>query len=74
MGWPVWWSDGKGGARGEAVAGAMENDTNTEQSQWAQLSAAALLAMLPVILLGVIAQKHIVKGLTAGAVKGAARR
>jgi multiple sugar transport system permease protein len=38
------------------------------------LSAAALIAMLPVILLGVAAQKHIVKGLTLGAVKGAARR
>jgi ABC-type glycerol-3-phosphate transport system permease component len=30
--------------------------------------------MLPVILLGIFAQKHIVKGLTVGAVKGGGRR
>jgi ABC-type maltose transport system permease subunit len=30
--------------------------------------------MLPVILLGLVAQKHIVKGLTVGAVKGGGRR
>ena len=63
-----------GGATVKPVTVAMYNYINTEQTQWAQLSAAALLAMLPVILLGVIAQKHIVKGLTAGAVKGAGRR
>jgi ABC-type maltose transport system permease subunit len=30
--------------------------------------------MLPVIVLGVVAQKNIVKGLTVGAVKGGGRR
>ena len=34
----------------------------------------SLIAMLPVIVLGIVAQKHIVKGLTAGAVKGSGRR
>lgn len=63
-----------GGVTVRPVTVAMYNYINTEQTQWAQLSAAALLAMLPVIVLGVIAQKHIVKGLTAGAVKGAGRR
>ena len=63
-----------GGASVKPVTVAMYNYINTEQTQWAQLSAAALLAMLPVIVLGVLAQKHIVKGLTAGAVKGAGRR
>ena len=63
-----------GGANVKPVTVAMYNYINTEQTQWAQLSAAALLAMLPVIVLGVLAQKHIVKGLTAGAVKGAGRR
>jgi multiple sugar transport system permease protein/sorbitol/mannitol transport system permease protein len=33
-----------------------------------------MIAMAPVMLLGLIAQKHIVKGLTVGAVKGGGRR
>ena len=37
-------------------------------------AAVSVLAMLPVIVLGVVAQKHIVKGLTVGAVKGGGRR
>jgi len=63
-----------GGANVKLVTVAIYNYINTEQTQWAQLSAAALLAMLPVIVLGLLAQKHIVKGLTAGAVKGSGRR
>jgi multiple sugar transport system permease protein len=63
-----------GGANVKPVTVAMYNYINTEQTQWAQLSAAALLAMLPVIVLGILAQRHIVKGLTAGAVKGSGRR
>jgi ABC-type glycerol-3-phosphate transport system permease component len=63
-----------GGANVKLVTVAMYNYINTEQTQWAQLSAAALLAMLPVIVLGLLAQKHIVKGLTAGAVKGSGRQ
>lgn len=63
-----------GGATVKPVTVAMYNYINTEQTQWAQLSAAALVAMLPVIVLGILAQKHIVSGLSAGAVKGAGRR
>ncbi|MFN0160976.1 MAG: carbohydrate ABC transporter permease [Burkholderiales bacterium] len=63
-----------GGATVKPVTVAMYNYINTEQTQWAQLSAAALVAMLPVILLGILAQKHIVSGLSAGAVKGVGRR
>jgi len=63
-----------GGARVKTVTVSMYNYINTEQTQWAQLAAAALIAMLPVIVLGLAAQKHIVHGLTAGAVKGVGRR
>jgi multiple sugar transport system permease protein len=63
-----------GGANVKLVTVAMYNYINTEQTQWAQLSAAALIAMLPVIVLGLLAQRHIVKGLTAGAVKGSGRQ
>ena len=63
-----------GGATVKPVTVSMYNYINTEQTQWAQLAAAALMAMLPVIVLGILAQKHIVAGLTAGAVKGVGRR
>ena len=63
-----------GGATVKPVTVAMYNYINTEQTQWAQLSAAALVAMLPVIILGIVAQKHIVNGLSAGAIKGVGRR
>jgi sorbitol/mannitol transport system permease protein len=36
---------------------------------WAQLSAAATLASLPVILAGWVAQKQLVRGLSMGAIK-----
>lgn len=63
-----------GGSKVRPVTVSMYNYINTEQTQWAQLAAAALMAMLPVIVLGLVAQKHIVNGLTAGAVKGVGRR
>ncbi len=53
---------------------AMFNFVSVEQTLWTKLAAVSVLAMLPVIVLGVIAQKHIVKGLTVGAVKGGGRR
>jgi len=63
-----------GGNRVRPVTVAMFNFISVEQTQWARLAAAAMLAMAPVILLGLIAQRHIVKGLTVGAVKGGGRR
>ena len=53
---------------------AMFNFVSVEQTLWTKLAAVSVLAMLPVILLGIVAQKHIVKGLTVGAVKGGGRR
>jgi multiple sugar transport system permease protein len=53
---------------------AMFNFVSVEQTLWAKLAAVSVLAMVPVIALGVVAQKHIVKGLTVGAVKGGGRR
>ena len=55
------------------VTVAMFNFVSVEQTLWAKLAAGAMLAMAPVILLGLIAQRHIVKGLTVGAVKGGGR-
>jgi multiple sugar transport system permease protein len=53
---------------------AMFNFVSVEQTLWAKLAAVSVLAMLPVIVVGLVAQKSIVKGLTVGAVKGGGRR
>ena len=63
-----------GGNRVRTVTVAMFNFISVEQTQWARLAAGAMIAMLPVILIGLFAQRHIVKGLTVGAVKGGGRR
>jgi multiple sugar transport system permease protein/sorbitol/mannitol transport system permease protein len=63
-----------GGNTVRTVTVAMFNFISLEQTQWARLAAAAMVGMAPVIALGLIAQKHIVKGLTLGAVKGGGRR
>jgi len=62
-----------GGNRVRPVTVAMFNFISVEQTLWSKLAAGAMLAMAPVILLGLIAQRHIVKGLTVGAVKGGGR-
>jgi multiple sugar transport system permease protein len=41
-----------------------------DQLSWGPLAAAALIVTFPVLLLTVLAQRQIVAGLTAGAVKG----
>jgi multiple sugar transport system permease protein len=40
------------------------------QAQWADMMAASLLVSLPLVLAFIVFQRHIVSGLTAGAVKG----
>jgi multiple sugar transport system permease protein len=63
-----------GGNNVRPVTVAMFNFISLEQTQWARLAAAAMAGRAPVIVLGLIAQRHIVKGLTVGAVKGGGRR
>lgn len=63
-----------GGNDVRPVTVAMFNFISVEQTQWARLAAAAMVAMAPVIVIGLFAQRHIVKGLTVGAVKGGGRR
>jgi len=63
-----------GGNRVRPVTVAMFNFISVEQTQWARVAAGAMLAMAPVIVIGLAAQRHIVKGLTVGAVKGGGRR
>jgi multiple sugar transport system permease protein len=63
-----------GGNDVRPVTVAMYNFVSVEQTLWAKLSAAALVAMLPMIIIGLAAQRQIVKGLTVGAVKGGGRQ
>jgi ABC-type glycerol-3-phosphate transport system permease component len=63
-----------GGNKVRPVTVAMFNFISVEQTQWARLAAGAMVAMAPVIVIGLAAQRHIVKGLTVGAVKGGGRR
>lgn len=62
-----------GGNTVRPVTVAMYNFVSVEQTLWAKLSAAALVAMVPMIVIGIAAQRQIVKGLTVGAVKGGGR-
>jgi ABC-type glycerol-3-phosphate transport system permease component len=63
-----------GGNKVRPVTVALFNFISVEQTQGARLAAGAMVAMAPVILVGLFAQRHIVKGLTVGAVKGGGRR
>lgn len=56
------------------VTVAMFNFISLEQTQPARLAAGAMVAMAPVIIVGLVAQRHSVKGLTVGAVKGGGRQ
>ncbi|MHB0707361.1 carbohydrate ABC transporter permease [Roseomonas mucosa] len=49
---------------------AVYNMLSFEQVTWGPLAAAALVVTLPVLILTIVAQRQIVAGLTAGAVKG----
>jgi multiple sugar transport system permease protein len=49
---------------------AVYNMISFDQLSWGRLAAAALIVTLPVLLLTVFAQRQIIAGLTAGAVKG----
>ncbi len=49
---------------------AVYNMLSFEQVSWGPLAATALIVTLPVLVLTLFAQKQIVAGLTAGAVKG----
>lgn len=58
-----------GGNKVRPVTVSMYNFISVEQTSWGPLTATAVIAMLPVVALGLIAQKEIVKGLGAGAIK-----
>ena len=58
--------------RSEAVTApvAIVNFMNYESWEWGKVTAAATIIMLPVVVLSVVVRKYLVRGLTAGALKG----
>ena len=56
-------------AAGIAVPVLMVSFLHSEGEYWARLAAAAVVACLPVILAGWLAQKQLVRGLSLGALK-----
>ncbi|MCC6175623.1 MAG: carbohydrate ABC transporter permease [Chloroflexi bacterium] len=57
------------GSQVQTVTVTMYGFLTAEEAQWGNITAAAVLAMLPVIALAIIAQRNILQGLTLGAVK-----
>jgi multiple sugar transport system permease protein len=49
---------------------AISGFTGAQGSNWGQASALAVVATLPIFLLGLLVQRHFVRGLTLGAVRG----
>src|SRR5215472_11043065 len=49
---------------------AIVNFMNYESWEWGKVAAAATMIMLPVVALSVVVRKYLVRGLTAGAVRG----
>jgi multiple sugar transport system permease protein len=45
-----------------------------QESRWGPFTATGVMIMAPVVVVALIVQRHIVKGLTFGAIKGAGRR
>ncbi|MFC6707264.1 carbohydrate ABC transporter permease [Flexivirga alba] len=66
--WPFLMSDDQ--RTGTLPIGLTFLQNNDGISQWAPIMAATVLAMLPVLILFLALQRHMIKGLTAGAVKG----
>lgn len=58
--------------RSEAVTApvAIVNFMNYESWEWGKVAAAATMIMLPVVALSIVVRKYLVRGLTAGALKG----
>jgi len=59
-----------GGVQSGTATLAIYGYLTTEETMWGPLTASASLVVVPIIVLSVITQRHIIRGLTFGAVKG----
>ncbi|MFN6996393.1 MAG: carbohydrate ABC transporter permease, partial [Aquincola tertiaricarbonis] len=65
----AFWSLNLSSARSGTLATLIASYSSPEGLFWAKLSAASVLAIAPIIVLGWFSQKQLVQGLTFGAVK-----
>lgn len=57
-------------ARAETITVAVGSFRGYASLQWGPMAAASIVAIIPMLIFAIIAQKYIVKGLTLGSVKG----
>ena len=70
MSWnEAFWSLNLGSARAGTLATLIASYSSPEGLFWAKLSAASLMAIAPIVVVGWFSQKQLVQGLTFGAVK-----
>jgi len=63
------WSITLSAANSAPLTAFMASFANNQGLFWAKLSAASTMTVIPVMVIGWLAQKHLVRGLTFGAVK-----
>ena len=63
------WSINLSAANSAPLTAFMASFSNNQGLFWAKLSAASTMTVIPIMLIGWLAQKHLVRGLTFGAVK-----
>ena len=63
------WSINLSAANSAPLTAFMASFSNNQGLFWAKLSAASTMTVIPIMLVGWLAQKHLVRGLTFGAVK-----
>ena len=63
------WSINLSAANSAPLTAFMASFANNQGLFWAKLSAASTMTVIPIIIIGWLAQKHLVRGLTFGAVK-----
>ena len=65
----AFWSLNLSSAKAQTLAGLIASYSSPEGLFWAKLSAASLMAIAPIVVVGWFSQKQLVQGLTFGAVK-----
>jgi sn-glycerol 3-phosphate transport system permease protein len=68
--WPFLMADDAGVATLPVGLTLLQNTENPSVTNWGPVMAGTLLTMLPILVVFVLLQRHMIKGLTTGAVKG----
>ena len=68
--WPFLMSDDGSVAPLPVGLSILQNTENPSSTNWGPVMAGTVLAMLPILVVFLVLQRHMIKGLTSGAVKG----